>query len=263
MAAECVCAFTATNHQGGTIRTGSSQPVTFSIKYDYRLETIINFKYWSVFKYKKCGRGFSFSFFLGKSGMLRWLQVIFCFKVHNTHQESRFFDFWVCLVFLFCFFPPICALDSLHQKGWIERKAEERAGAAHKLLWRRREKIKSRRRSRCTGRSRARAFSRCLLPLVASTRMKTGRAWAGSAAVAIATTSLWASHPHPVSWSWSWMLDAGCVQQANRGLKGGGAARLCCSQKTRSRVGGKEEEEGLWWWTGGLPLPRRHILLTC
>lgn len=44
------------------------------------------------------------------------------------------------------------------------------------------------------------------------------------------------------------MLDAGCVQQANRGLTGGGDCKaLLQPEDTEPCGGGKEEEEGLWW----------------
>lgn len=168
--AEGVCFFTGTSHQG----VQSEQPkkpwiATINYNYSNYLYILSSFQIFIyIYILKKVGDALSVTGWL--SAVLRCIILI-----RNA-----------------VFFPPLFLrwTHFTRKDGWIERQAEERAGAAHKLLWSRRGQIKSRRRSRCAGGARALAEAR------------TRRAWAGSVAVAIASTSLRASHPHPVSWSW-------------------------------------------------------------
>lgn len=125
-----------------------------------------------------------------------------------------------CSLFLLCLFPKAYYTDPSASKcvspvhhlplegGWTVRQAEG-AGAAHKLHWKTRGKIKSRRRSRCIGRSRAVGFSP--LPPVSFVVSALIKIWwtrpRTTTAAATATTSLQASHPLPVCRSRSWMCS--------------------------------------------------------
>lgn len=129
-----------------------------------------------------------------------------------------------CSAFLLCLFPKAYYADPSASKcvppvhhlplegGWTVRRAEG-AGAAHKLHWKTRGKIKSRRRSRCIGRSRAVGFSP--LPPVSFVVSALIKIWwtrirtttTAAAAAAATTTSLQASHPLPVCRSRRWMCS--------------------------------------------------------